>query len=128
MPWPVYVDVLETVTVAVKMCCIRKMDAITLTTLVGVLLLGIERILTRFQCPGFHGFSHVDLAVSRCCHIDIVREQSPPTSPVQLSGLPVLERSVEDVIAQIASRRGSTVLSPATSEEFETVKKELQVV
>ena len=101
------------------------MDAITLTTLAGVLLLGIERILTRFQCPGFHGFSHVDLAVSRCCHIDIVREQSPPTSPVH-SGFPVLERSVEEVIAQIASRRGSTVLSPATSEEFDTVTKKLE--
>ena len=91
------------------------MDAITLTTLAGVLLIGLERILTRFQCPGFHGFSHVDLAVSRCCHIDIVREQSPPTSPG-----PALVRSVEDVIVQIDGRRGSTMLSPKTSQEFST--------
>ena len=99
------------------------MDAITIATLAGVLLIGLERILARFQCSVCHGFSHVDLAVSRCCHLDIVREQSPPTSPVHLSGLPVLERSVEEVIAHIASHRGSTTLSPATSEEFAPVKK-----
>ena len=90
------------------------MDAITIATLAGVILIGIERILARFQCSSLcHGFNHVDLSVSRCCRLDIEREQSPPTSPV-MSGLPSLERSVEDVIAQIAINRGSTPLSPTT--------------
>ena len=101
------------------------MDAVTLATLAGVILIGLERIIARFHCPGCHGFSHVDLAISRCCHLDIVREQSPPTSPVQASAISTLERSVEEVLAQITSRRGSTVLSPATSEEFETVVKKI---
>ena len=88
------------------------MDAITIATLAGVILIGIERILARFQCSFCHGFNHVDLSVSRCCRLDIEREQSPPTSPV-MSGLPSLERSVEEVIAQIAINRGPTPLSPA---------------
>lgn len=88
------------------------MDAITIATLAGVILIGIERILARFQCSVCHGFNHFDLSVSRCCRLDIEREQSPPTSPV-MSGLPSLERSVEDVIAQIAINRGPTPLSPA---------------
>ena len=92
------------------------MDAITIATLAGVILIGIERILARFQCSVCHGFNHFDLSVSRCCRLDIEREQSPPTSPVTspvMSGLPSLERSVEDVIAQIAINRGPTPLSPA---------------
>ena len=88
------------------------MDAITIATLAGVILIGIERILARFQCSVCHGFNHFDLSVSRCCRLDIEREQSPPTSPV-MSDLPSLERSVEDVIAQIAINRGPTPLSPA---------------
>ena len=88
------------------------MDAITIATLAGVILIAIERILARFQCSVCHGFNHVDLSVSRCCRLDIEREQSPPTSPV-MSDLPSLERSVEDVIAQIAINRGPTPLSPA---------------
>ena len=88
------------------------MDAITIATLAGVILIGIERILARFQCSVCHGFNHFDISVSRCCRLDIEREQSPPTSPV-MSGLPSLERSVEDVIAQIAINRGPTPLSPA---------------
>ena len=88
------------------------MDAITIATLAGVILIGIERILARFQCSVCHGFNHFDLSVSRCCRLDIEREQSPPTSPV-MSGLPSLERSVEEVIAQIAINRGPTPLSPA---------------
>ena len=112
----------------------------SIATLAGVLLLGLERILARFSCPGFHGFSHVDLAVSRCCRLEVERQQSPPSSPTYASGVatppthtsdvatpptPVptaLERSVADVLESIASRRGS-ILSPAVSVDLAQLTK-----
>ena len=103
----------------------------SIATLAGVLLLGLERILARFSCPGFHGFSHVDLAVSRCCRLEVERQQSPPSSPTYASGVATpptptvtatLERSVADVIESIASRRGST-LSPAVSVDLAQLPK-----
>ena len=97
------------------------MDIVSIATLAGVLLIGIERILTRLQCPGCHGFSHVDLAVSRCCHLDIERTQSPPGSPAECSATPAaLEQSVEHVLAQIESRRGS-ILSPSSSHDLKNM-------
>ena len=96
------------------------MDAVTLSTLACVVLIAIERILARFQCPGFHGFSHVDLAVSRCCRLEVERQQSPPSSPMHASTVPSLERSVAEVIEAVASRRGS-VMSPVPSNELATV-------
>jgi len=109
-----------------------SMDAVTLATLACVVLIGLERVLSRFSCPGFHGFSHVDLAVSRCCHIEVERQQSPPSSPTHASGVPPpqeispasieLERSVADVIESIASRRGS-ILSPAASVDLAQLTK-----
>ena len=97
------------------------MDIIGIATLAGVLLIGLERVLTRFQCPGFHGFSHMDLAVSKCCHLELQRTQSPPGSPSHASPIPIeLEQNMDHVLAQIASRRGS-ILSPSSSHDLKNM-------
>ena len=99
------------------------MEVVNVTTLAIAIAIGLERLLARFTCPGCHGFSHVDLAVSRCCALAVDRQQSPAGSPipsmVRPPSLEEIERRVDDVVAQIASRRGSTTLmSPISSNEL----------
>ena len=96
------------------------MDAVTIATLAGVLAICLERILARFNLC--HGFSHIDMAISKCCRLEVERQQSPAGSPlpsmVRAPSVAEIERRVEDVVAQIASRRGSTLLSPISSNEL----------
>lgn len=99
------------------------MEVVNVTTLAIAVAIGLERLFSRITCPGCHGFSHVDFSVSRCCALAVDRQQSPAGSPlpsmVHAPSAAEIERCVEQVIAQVSSRRGSlSALSPVSSNDL----------